>query len=512
MKKKEATGKATSEVTKPKTVEYRRERREVAVDALKPAAWNPRGEITPESVADLAASIASLGLIQPLVAMEDMTLVAGHRRLAAAKLAGLETVPVDVLVGVDEATAKRMTFIENLQRTDADPLLESGLVGGLLESGMTMAEIAAETGRGGKWVARRANLTKLSPSWRKRVADGEKITTDCLEHVAAYPASVQERLKGVRGYSNGALRWQEIHSRFASETCELTGAKFNRKPCRTCPNNTGCAVDLFDWPGRVSAFGRCLDPKCYDRRHNLAIDETMAAAKKDGLKVVERKEYPGYPIRLQDKRDEDHATLYVWKDYDGRRTMQWGNAPEPSKNRAGCDETDEAWKEERQRKLAANKARRKLAKWCEDSFAATFAYRWQFVDVAVAMTIQTLFDIGSKWRVFGSTTSATDAALAYLLDIGKCGDAPKEQWARMAAPAIAAKISRNETGDVYAERLLAILTEAEAALTDEERRLIVSDERLEELRDLPPVKWCADGTDAEAEDAAMQGEDGEAAE
>ena len=147
----------------PKVADYERERREIAVDLLKVAPWNPRPKITPESVADLAASIESLGVIEPLVAMMDAdggaTLLSGHRRLAAAKVAKLDKVPCDILVGIDEPTAKRMTFIANLQRKDADPLLESELVGGLVKSGMTQDEIAAETGRGREWVARRLNLS-----------------------------------------------------------------------------------------------------------------------------------------------------------------------------------------------------------------------------------------------------------------------------------------------------------------------------------------------------------------
>lgn len=133
----------TETPTTPAPAQYERKRMEVAIGALKPATWNPRVKITPESVADLVGSIKSLGVIEPLVAMENMTLISGHRRLAAAKLAGLETVPCDILVGVDDMTAQRMTIIENLQRKDADPLLESELVGRLAKSGMTQTEIAA---------------------------------------------------------------------------------------------------------------------------------------------------------------------------------------------------------------------------------------------------------------------------------------------------------------------------------------------------------------------------------
>lgn len=501
----------TETPTTPAPAQYERKRMEVAIGALKPATWNPRVKITPESVADLVGSIKSLGVIEPLVAMENMTLISGHRRLAAAKLAGLETVPCDILVGVDDMTAQRMTIIENLQRKDADPLLESELVGRLAKSGMTQTEIAAETGRGREWVARRMNLVNLSKSWRRRVADGDQITTDCLEHVAAYPVNVQELLKDARGYSNGsALRWCEIRGRFDNETCNLNGAKFDRKPCRTCPNNTGCAPDLFDWDRRVTAFGRCLDPKCYRNRIENTIKKAKADAKKDGLKVVETKDFPFRASQLQDRREAGHDTLFVWTDYGGQKRMQWGKTVEPPKG-AGCAETDEDRKEERRRKIAAGKARRKLAEWCRGNLAGVIARRYQ-IDVQAARAFQTLFDLASAWRVFGSTTNATDAALAYLLNPDVV-DMAGVNWPKMAAPEIAAKIARSEVGGIYAERLLAILPET--ALTDEERRLVVTDERLAELREPKRVKW-ADGTDAEAEDAAMQGgdgeEDGEAAE
>lgn len=87
-KKTKAENTESVETVAPKAADYVRKRTEIEVAKLKLAPWNPRSEITPESVADLAASIKSLGMIQPVVAMIDAdggaTLIAGHRRLAAA--------------------------------------------------------------------------------------------------------------------------------------------------------------------------------------------------------------------------------------------------------------------------------------------------------------------------------------------------------------------------------------------------------------------------------------------
>lgn len=516
MKKKtkvSAASKAQAEAVgavAPRAAQYTRVRTEVETARLKAAPWNPRGEITPESVADLAASIASLGMIQPVVAIPDgkgWTLVAGHRRLVAAKLAGLDKVPCDVLEGVDEATARRMTFIENLQRRDADPLLESELAVSLVKSGMTQDEIAAETGRGREWVARRLNLSRLSKSWRRRVKDGEKITTDCLEHVAAYPEEVQERLKGAKTYNNpgATLRWCDIESQFDRETQDLKKAVFDRTPCRACPSNTGCSPDLFDWDGKPAAFGKCMDGKCYKRKVADAIKATIADAKANGVKVREGKQRPDYSIDLSPRRDARHDTLYVWKDWNDETVMQWGEAPAVGKPGGGMTEEQ---REERRRKVAANKARRKLAEWCEGNLAGVIAAAYT-VDVQIALAFQSVFDIGCSWRVFGSQTNASDAARAYLLDPDASDFAPMERWAGLAASEIAAKLARPDVGARYAELLIAILPPVAEALTEEERRLVAPDETVLKLREPVKVAWTSLATDAEAEDAMQSGDEDE---
>ncbi len=483
-----------------KAAQYVRERREISVDLLKPAPWNPRGEITPESVADLVDSIRTLGVIQPLVAMlagnGEAVLVAGHRRLVAAKAAGLESVPCDILKGVDEATARRMTFIENLQRRDADPLLESELVASLVQSGMTQDEIAAEAGRGREWVARRLNLSRLSKSWRKRVAAGEMITTDCLEHVAAYPEAVQERLKGAGTWTrDGALRWCDVSSQFNRETMELKGAAFDRKDCRACAKNTGCLPDLFDWDGRPTAFGRCLDPKCYRRKCELAVADVIADAKANGVEVRETKQHPDYSVGLRPKPDRTHQTLYVWKDFNDVTVAQWGEAPKAGKSGGGL--TDEE-REARKRKIAANKALRKLAEWCRGNLAGVIAAAYA-VDVQVALAFQRVFGIGCEWRVFGSQANVSDAAMAYLLDPAAKDFAPMERWAGLAAAGIAEKIARPDIGARHAERLIAILPPVAEALTDEERRLIAPDETVQKLREPVKVAWASQSADADTE-------------
>ncbi len=494
--------KADEAVSAPKVADYERKRTELEVAKLKVAPWNPRPKITPESVADLAESIKSLGVIEPLVAMMDAdgcaVLLSGHRRLAAAKLAGLEKVPCDILLGIDEPTAKRMTFIANLQRKDADPLLESELVGSLVKSGMTQDEIAAETGRGREWVARRLNLSRLSKSWRKRVKDGEQITTDCLEHVAAYPEAVQEKLKGARNYnySGAATRWCDIEGQFSRETQDLKTAVFDRTPCKACPNNTGCTPDLFDWDGKPTVFGKCMDAKCYRRKVAEAIKATIADAKANGVEVREGKQHPDYSISLQAKPDKRHSTLYVWEDYNGETVMKWGEKPRGAGTSGGGLTEEE--KELRRIKIAANKARRKLAEWCRDNLAGLIA-KYFPMGYAVARAFQDAFSIGSSWRVIGSKTDTAKAAWSYLLTPETNNALDPAKWAKSIADEIVAKLT-GAMGVSTGEKVCAMFAETHAALTEEELGLVVGVATLESLRKPPAIEWVMDGGDAEAED------------
>ena len=337
---------------------------EVAAHQLRPAPWNPRPEITSESVADLTASISKVGLIQPIVVMKDPVkppvrgvefylIVAGHRRYRACVDAGLCPIPCDLL-DIDEGTAKRMTFLENLQRKDADPLLESELVASLIEGGMTQAEIEAETGRGERWVARRANLMKLSKGWRERVKKGERFTTDCLEHVAAYPEEMQERLTEECMWFPGdePISWSEISYVFRRESRDLRDAAFDTAQCLSCTSNTGCCPDLFDQDGGKNAqLGRCLCEKCWQEKLAAHVQATVARAEKKGVEIVKGR--PDSLWAATDRKTKEYTTLYVFKD--GAETVaKWFKPPEKP-TAEDKEEKKRLRAEEKERRLKAQR-------------------------------------------------------------------------------------------------------------------------------------------------------------
>ena len=125
---------------------------EIPIEQLIIAPWNPRGEITEESVADLVPSIKTKGLIQRIAIVKapkekDKYIVcAGNRRLVACQLAGMKTVPSE-LFECSEKEARQMTLLENLKRKDAEPIYVAKLIETLrTKDGLSAEEIAAEIG------------------------------------------------------------------------------------------------------------------------------------------------------------------------------------------------------------------------------------------------------------------------------------------------------------------------------------------------------------------------------
>lgn len=119
---------------------------EIPVEAIVPNPRQPRGEFNHESLEGLAASIREVGVLQPIVVRrenEGYELVAGERRLRAAKLAGLATIPA-VIRETDETESLREALIENLQRDDLAPLEMAAAFQELLEELEVSQDVLAE--------------------------------------------------------------------------------------------------------------------------------------------------------------------------------------------------------------------------------------------------------------------------------------------------------------------------------------------------------------------------------
>ena len=144
--------------------------RQIPVDLLQRGQYQPRSDIRQDTLEDLAASIRSQGVVQPIVARPiggsgaDLRyeIVAGERRWRAAQLAGLEEIPA-VIKDIDDESAIAMALIENIQRENLNPLEEARALDRLIrEFDLTHAEAAAAVGRSRAAVSNLLRLRELA--------------------------------------------------------------------------------------------------------------------------------------------------------------------------------------------------------------------------------------------------------------------------------------------------------------------------------------------------------------
>ena len=146
---------------------------EISLTEIVPNPQQPRQEFAENELNDLAASIKEYGIIQPLIVMkveDGYQLVAGERRLRAAKIAKLRTVPV-VIRDYDDAALAAVALIENLQREDLNPIEEAAAYYRLRdEFSLTQAQIATKVGRSRPYITNMMRLLQLPDFVRELLA------------------------------------------------------------------------------------------------------------------------------------------------------------------------------------------------------------------------------------------------------------------------------------------------------------------------------------------------------
>ena len=131
-----------------------------SIASLRPNPLNPRAEIEGAGLEELAESIRAQGVLQPLLVTPGGVVVAGHRRLAAARQAGLSEVPV-VVRDLGQDQQQEIMLVENLQRQDLSPVEEARAYRRLLDSGHTIAQLARSIGVPAARINARLVLLKL---------------------------------------------------------------------------------------------------------------------------------------------------------------------------------------------------------------------------------------------------------------------------------------------------------------------------------------------------------------
>jgi ParB family transcriptional regulator, chromosome partitioning protein len=155
-----------------------RGQRSVPIEFVRANPLNPRKVFGDEDLTELTDSIREKGIIQPLVVRpkpgipDVFEIIAGERRWRAAQRAGLHELPV-VVLDVGDKEALELAIIENVQRTDLNPLEEAAGYEQLMEQfGYAQAELAKVVGKSRSHVANMMRLSKLPPSVKSLVSSG----------------------------------------------------------------------------------------------------------------------------------------------------------------------------------------------------------------------------------------------------------------------------------------------------------------------------------------------------
>ena len=169
---------------------------EVSVGSIRPNPYQPRKTFDKEKLKELSESIKKHGIIQPLIVRKkglNYELVAGERRLRAAKLAKLQTVPV-LVRDYDEKQMRELSLVENIQRHDLNPLEEAKAIQELMrQCDYTQAQVAERLGRSRAAVANLLRMLNLPEELQVMVAE-EQVTAGQMRPLLAL-ADRKQQLK-----------------------------------------------------------------------------------------------------------------------------------------------------------------------------------------------------------------------------------------------------------------------------------------------------------------------------
>ncbi len=192
--------------------------RDLPVREIRPSRLQPRSQVSPEDVEELAASIVDRGVLQPIVvrpADDGYELVAGERRWRAAMAAGLQVVPA-VVRNLSDQDALEVALLENIQREDLRPLEKARAYRRLQqEFGMTQDQIAARLRKSQAAIANTLRLLQLPEEVQESLDEG-RITEGHARALLALPSTqavkeacreVERRKLSVRETERLVRRW-----------------------------------------------------------------------------------------------------------------------------------------------------------------------------------------------------------------------------------------------------------------------------------------------------------------
>ena len=238
---------------------------------------NYRKYFSEEALQEFAEELRQHGIISPLTVRiagnKKYELVAGERRLRAARIAGLQTVPAAIVTLTDEQVIE-IQLAENLQRENPHPMHEAQGIGQMQQSGKTIDEIAARLGKSKQFVYSRLKLLSLTESFQEMLL-ADMITLQESLKIASLSSESQteffnehcSKWKKQKNFSLDDLDWYLNQYRY-----DLKQAPFNTKDknlvpdagaCTGCPSNSASLKTLFP---ELAKQAVCSNKECYNNK------------------------------------------------------------------------------------------------------------------------------------------------------------------------------------------------------------------------------------------------------
>ncbi len=259
--------------------------RRVAPAEISLSPFNYRKQFDQTALEDFAAELAVHGVLSPLVVRAAdggrYELVAGERRLLAARIAGLEALPVLVAELTDEQ-AREVQLVENLQRENPHPLHEAQAIQQMQQSGKTIDEIAARLGKSKKFIYTRIKLSGLIEPHQKILMAGKMGVQQAYE-IASLSGATQQEI-----YNQYCSAWQDEDFKMPSGyqisrfRCDLVSAPFDtndnelvsgKGACSSCPLNSATLHSLFP---ELSTQVVCSGWECFQRKRRAHFARQIA--------------------------------------------------------------------------------------------------------------------------------------------------------------------------------------------------------------------------------------------
>lgn len=253
---------------------------EIEIDALQPNPLQPRGQMMPDSLIELADSIREHGILEPIVVAKTpagFQIIAGERRWRASKLAGLTKVPALVKETTPQGMLE-MAIVENAQRVDLNALERAQAFKRLMEEfGLSAIEIGQRVGKSGSYISNTLRLLDLPDALKdgllaNTITEGHAKAMLGLEDVSlivqAYKTVLHENL-GVRATEELVRRIKAGVGMKAKTKHEFSKGVDVQQAEEKIANYTGCKTQIFksDRGGRFVVFFKTQDEfdKIYQR-------------------------------------------------------------------------------------------------------------------------------------------------------------------------------------------------------------------------------------------------------